>query len=116
MELIILILFVLLVALFYKVRKLDEHLTVLSFSFRNISKLLVKKKFIQTSEIDAITNESIGDMPEDDGNELIKSAKSMGITIPEYMDAEKLKRYTEKQESERKKRETSFTDRMMMEE
>ena len=114
MELTIIILSILVALLFYKIRMLNKHLAVLSFAERNINKLLVKKGLIKTADIDTIINESIGDMPEDTGNELIKSAKSIGVIIPKYMDKEELKVCIENQELRRRNAEISFTDRMIM--
>lgn len=115
MEIAIIILFVLVLVLFYKVSSLNKHLTVLSFSERTINKLLVKKELIKPSDIDIVINESIGDMHEDVGNKIIKNAKDIGISIPKYMDEEELKKYIEKQELKRVNDSISFTDRMLME-
>lgn len=116
METIIVIQFLLIAILFYKVRKLTRILTTLDFLENNINKLLINKKIIKNSEIEIMANESIGNMPELDGNRIIKYAKSIGITIPEFMNDEELKKYVEKQEIKRRNNEISFTDRMVMEE
>jgi hypothetical protein len=89
-------------------------LTVLSFSEKTISKLLVKKELIKPAEIDVVINEVIGDVHEDVGNKIIKDAKDIGISIPKYMDEKELKKYVEKQESKRVNDTLSFTDRMIM--
>ena len=115
MTLIIIILFVFVVILFYKVGILHKHINVLSFSEKNIDKLLIKKKIIKISEIETVVNESIGDMPEDIGNKIIEDAKSMGIVIPKYMDDGELKKYIETQELKRTKGKISITDQMMLE-
>lgn len=115
MEITIIILFVLVLVLFYKVSSLSKHLTVLSFSERTINKLLVKKELIKSSDIDIVINESIGDMDEDVGNKIIKNAKDIGISIPKYMDDDELKKYIEKRELKRANDSISFTDRMLME-
>lgn len=93
---------------------LNKHLTILSFAERNTNKLLVKKGIIKTSDIDAQINESIGNMPESVGNEIIKSAKSIGITIPKYMDDDELKTYIASEERRRREATLSFTDKMII--
>ena len=65
-------------------------------------------------DIDTQINESIGNMPEDIGNELIKSAKSIGITIPKYMDEEEKKIYIANEERRRREGKLSFTDKMII--
>lgn len=114
MEISIIILFVIVMVLFYKINLLSKHLNVLSFSEKTINKLLVKKELIRLSEIDVVINETIGDMYGDIGDKIIKDAKDIGIFIPKYMDEEELKKYIEKQESKRMNDSTSYTDRMMM--
>jgi hypothetical protein len=116
MEILIIILVVITVILYLKVKKLEKHLTVLSFSDKLINKLLVKNNLILPSEIDIITNEVIGDMHEDEGNKIINSAKSIGIIIPKYMNEEQLNEYVETQEFKRRNNQISYTDRMIMEE
>jgi len=116
MEIIIVILIIIIIVLSYKVHKLSNHLTVLSFSVRNINKLLVKKNLITLSEIDTVINESIGDMDENVGNKIIKSAKDIGITIPKYMGESELEKYLKEQELKRVDRSISFTDRMIIDE
>lgn len=100
---IILTLAILVLALLYKVRLLTRHLVVLSFSQRNINKLLVKNELITESDIDIIINESIGDMDPEEGNRLIKYAKSIGIKIPEYMEEKALEDYVKTQQLNRDK-------------
>src|SRR3989338_2791509 len=114
MEILIVILFTLVILLFYKVGKLNKHLVVLSFVERNINKLLVKKGTIKSSDIDIVMNESIGGMPENTGNTIIDYAKSIGVTIPKYMDEEELGKYLREQEQKKKNNEISFTDSMIM--
>lgn len=114
MEIAIIILFVIVAVLFYKINLLNKHLTVLSFSEKTINKLLVKKELIKPSEIDVVINEAIGDMHEDVGNKIIKNAKDIGISIPKYMDEEELKKYLERQELKRANDRLSYTDRMIM--
>ncbi len=114
MEIILVILSILIIILFYKVGVLNKHLSVFSFSEKNINRLLVKKEIIKPSEIYIIINESIGDMHEDIGNKIIKNAKSIGIDIPKYMDKDELKKYIEKQELKRRSEQVSFTDKMLM--
>lgn len=114
MEIFATILVISVVILSLKVRKLKQQLVVLSFSEKLINKLLVKKGLITSSEIDIITNEAIGDMPEDDGNKIIKCAKSLGVMIPKYMDEEELMKYVETQELKRGNAQISYTDRMIM--
>lgn len=103
MEFIIFILSILVLALIYKVRLLTRHLIVLSFSNKNINKLLVKNELITESEIDIVINESIGDMDPEEGDRLIKYAKSIGIRIPEYMGEEDLEEYVKVQQVKRDK-------------
>lgn len=110
MELIIIILFLLVVFLFYKVNLLQKHITVLSFSDKNINKLLVRKEIITPTEFDIVVNESIGDMYEGDGNKIIKAAKDLGIHVPEYMDDEKLEAYVKSQELKRKNAATPYSE------
>jgi len=114
MEIAIIILFVIVAVLFYKINLLSKHLTVFSFSEKIINKLLVKKELIKPSEIDVVINEAIGDMHEDIGNKIIKNAKDIGISIPKYMDDEELKKYIEKQELKRVDDNMSYTDKMIM--
>ena len=114
MEIAVIILFVIVVVLFYKVNLLNKHLTVLSFSEKTINKLLVKKELIKPSEINVVINETIGDMYEDVGNKIIKNAKDIGISIPKYMDEKELKKYIEKQELKRINGSMPYTDRMIM--
>lgn len=116
MEILIIILIVIIANLYFRLGKLEKHLAVLSFSERLINKLLVRKNLISLSEIDIMTNEVVGDMPEDDGNKIISYAKSLGIVIPKYMDEEQLKRYLEAQRIKRKDNQLSYSDRMIMEE
>lgn len=114
METTIVILFVIVAVLFYKINLLNKHLSVLSFSEKTINKLLVKKELIKPSEIDVIINETIGDMDQDTGNKIIKNAKAIGIFIPKYMDEDELEKYIEKQEIKRMNDSISYTDRMIM--
>ena len=114
MELVTVILSVLVIALFYKVGLLNKRITVLSFAERNMNKLLVKKELVKPAEIDMMTNESIGKMPEEDGNKIIRYARDIGIFIPNYMNEEELEKYSKKHESETEKNEVSFIDRMIM--
>jgi len=114
MEIITTILFVLVGILFYRILTLEKRVNVNSFSDRAVNKLLVKKEIIDQSEIETIINESIGDMPEDAGNKIIKDAKSIGINIPKYMDEGELEKYIENQKLKRMESQISYTDRMMM--
>ncbi len=114
MEIVVIILSLLVVFLLYKISLLNKHITVLSFSQKNINKLLINKKVILPEEIERIVNESIGNMYAEEGKKIIKSAKSLGINIPEYMDDEKLNEYIKSQELKRMEREIPLTDRMLM--
>lgn len=114
MEIIIVILFVIVAFLFYKINLLGKHLSVLSFSEKTINKLLVKKGLIKPSEIDVVINEAIGDMHEDVGNKIIKNAKEIGIIIHEYMDEEELRKYIKEQNAKRINDRISYTDRIIM--
>jgi hypothetical protein len=114
MEISIIILFAIVMFLFYKINLLNKHLTVLSFSEKNINKLLVKKGIINLSEVDVVINETIGELDEDIGNKIIKNAKDIGIFIPGYMDEESLKKYLEEQERKRAYNNLSYTDKMLM--
>ncbi len=113
MELVIGILSILVVVIFYKIIMLKRYLAVLDFSIKSINKLLVKKEIIKMSDIDIIINESIGDMHENTGNQIIKYAKGIGVVIPEYMAEKELELYVKKQEIQRKNNQVSFTDKMM---
>lgn len=114
MEILIIILIGAIILIYLKLRKIQNHLTVLSFWEKITSNLLLKKGLTTPSELDVAINESIGNMPEEDGNRIIQSAKNIGITIPNYMNEEELKIYVEKQEQTRRSREISFSDRILM--
>ena len=110
MEIVILGLSIIVIVLSYKVFLLKKHTTVISFYEKNLLKLLIKKGFINLSEFDVTINESIGDMDERVGNQIIKSAKSIGIVIPKYMSDEDLAEYIKNQERKRAQANMSFTD------
>jgi hypothetical protein len=95
---------------------LEKYISVLSFFEKLINKLLVKKNLISLSEIDVITNETIGNIPKEDGDRIIKYAKKIGINIPKYMDNDQLKRYIEEQEMKRRNRQMSYSDKLIIEE
>jgi hypothetical protein len=103
MVFIIILLSILIGVLFYDLSKLRKHVSVLSFSYKAINRVLVKKEVITPSEMDISINELIGDMYQEDGNTIIKQAKSIGITIPPYMNTEELAQYIETQELRRKR-------------
>jgi hypothetical protein len=110
MEILFAITALLLLVLFYKIKVLNRQLIVLSFSQRNINKLLIKKKLINATDIDIIVNESIGSMRGDESDRIIKSAKSLGIHIPDYMDDEDLKIYVENKELKRRMNSVTLED------
>jgi hypothetical protein len=100
-----LIIFIVLISLnvliYLDLRRVKNQLVVLTFMNRINSGLLFKKGVIKFSEFDIAINDAIGNMPEDAGNRIIEAAKSIGITIPNYLDEDELKLYLEKQELKR---------------
>jgi len=117
MEILVLVLLIAITFFLYKkIIMLQKHLELTSFSEKVLNRLLVKKGVIESSEIDIAINEAIGDMYEDQGTKLIKNAKVIGVNLPKYMDDKELEVYVQQQETNRKMRKISFTDRILMEE
>ncbi len=97
----LLTLLIMVISALYQISALRRQIVVMDFSNRSVQRLLIKKNIISASEIDIATNELIGDMLPDEGENIRESAKKMGITIPEYMEKDDLEIYIRNNEERR---------------